>query len=175
MGISSGIMMFDTCINIAGESRIVAIWERNTIQDINIKELFHTQNVKDFRAKVKFIGSKGMSSRQRLKTGVPSRNSLPVFGQQVLLRFTTARQSSLYALLRAKTGRGDWIRTSDFYVPNVALYQAEPRPVNQKKSVVYESGVKWQAVKGWFFSDAFLPLIVGQEWSKTFRPWREDR
>ena len=24
--------------------------------------------------------------------------------------------------------RGDWIRTSDLYVPNVALYQAEPRP-----------------------------------------------
>ncbi len=26
------------------------------------------------------------------------------------------------------TSRGDWIRTSDLYVPNVALYQAEPRP-----------------------------------------------
>ena len=26
------------------------------------------------------------------------------------------------------SSRGDWIRTSDLYVPNVALYQAEPRP-----------------------------------------------
>src|SRR5262245_62270590 len=26
-------------------------------------------------------------------------------------------------------GRGDWIRTSDLSVPNRALYQAEPRPV----------------------------------------------
>ena len=26
-------------------------------------------------------------------------------------------------------GRGDWVRTSDFYVPNVALYQAELHPV----------------------------------------------
>ena len=25
-------------------------------------------------------------------------------------------------------GRGDWIRTSDFFVPNEALYQAEPHP-----------------------------------------------
>jgi len=28
----------------------------------------------------------------------------------------------------AENGRGDWIRTSDFYVPNVALYQAELHP-----------------------------------------------
>jgi hypothetical protein len=27
-----------------------------------------------------------------------------------------------------KSGRGDWIRTSDLSVPNRALYQAEPRP-----------------------------------------------
>ena len=27
-----------------------------------------------------------------------------------------------------KNGRGDWIRTNDFYVPNVALYQAELHP-----------------------------------------------
>ncbi len=26
------------------------------------------------------------------------------------------------------SGRGDWIRTSDFSVPNRALYHAEPRP-----------------------------------------------
>ena len=30
--------------------------------------------------------------------------------------------------LVSKDSRGDWIRTSDLYVPNVALYQAEPRP-----------------------------------------------
>jgi hypothetical protein len=27
-----------------------------------------------------------------------------------------------------KKHRGDWIRTSDLFVPNEALYQAEPRP-----------------------------------------------
>ena len=27
-----------------------------------------------------------------------------------------------------ENGRGDWIRTSDLFVPNEALYQAEPRP-----------------------------------------------
>ena len=26
------------------------------------------------------------------------------------------------------SGRGDWIRTSDFYLPKIALYQAELRP-----------------------------------------------
>ena len=30
-----------------------------------------------------------------------------------------------------KSGRGDWIRTSDISVPNRALYQAEPRPDGQ--------------------------------------------
>jgi hypothetical protein len=35
--------------------------------------------------------------------------------------------------LFTRCGRGDWIRTSDFYVPNVALYQAEPRPVSRKE------------------------------------------
>jgi hypothetical protein len=37
-------------------------------------------------------------------------------------------------VLIRKNGRGDWIRTSDFYVPNVALYQAEPRPDRGRKS-----------------------------------------
>ena len=32
------------------------------------------------------------------------------------------------------TGRDDWIRTSDTYVPNVALYQAELHPVFNKKN-----------------------------------------
>ena len=26
------------------------------------------------------------------------------------------------------SGRGDWIRTSDFHLPKMALYQAELRP-----------------------------------------------
>jgi hypothetical protein len=33
-------------------------------------------------------------------------------------------------------GRGDWIRTSDFYVPNVALYQAEPHPVFKRNAAL---------------------------------------
>ena len=33
--------------------------------------------------------------------------------------------------LLIRSGRGDWIRTSDFSVPNRALYQAEPRPDGQ--------------------------------------------
>ena len=28
-------------------------------------------------------------------------------------------------------GRGDWIRTSDFHLPKMALYQAELRPEGQ--------------------------------------------
>ena len=36
--------------------------------------------------------------------------------------------------------RGDWIRTSDLYVPNVALYQAEPRPA---KSSGLFAGPSW--------------------------------
>ena len=39
-----------------------------------------------------------------------------------------AGHASLFTSLRAKHGRGDWIRTSDFYVPNVALCQAELHP-----------------------------------------------
>ena len=31
--------------------------------------------------------------------------------------------------VQAQPGRGDWIRTSGLYVPNVALYQAEPHLV----------------------------------------------
>ena len=32
-----------------------------------------------------------------------------------------------YPFLFFNIGRNDWIRTSDPYVPNVVLYQAEPR------------------------------------------------
>jgi hypothetical protein len=40
-------------------------------------------------------------------------------------------------------GRGDWIRTSDLYVPNVALYQAEPhleKDGSEKRSLAAEEG-----------------------------------
>ena len=33
--------------------------------------------------------------------------------------------TSQYPFLFFKIGRSDWVRTSDLYVPNVALYQAE--------------------------------------------------
>jgi hypothetical protein len=33
-------------------------------------------------------------------------------------------------------GRDDWIRTSGLCVPNAALYQAEPRPVNRGDPVL---------------------------------------
>ena len=35
---------------------------------------------------------------------------------------------------KGQNNRGDWIRTSDLYVPNVALYQAEPRPDRMGKA-----------------------------------------
>ena len=35
---------------------------------------------------------------------------------------------------KGQINRGDWIRTSDLYVPNVALYQAEPRPDRMGKA-----------------------------------------
>jgi hypothetical protein len=36
--------------------------------------------------------------------------------------------------IKGLINRGDWIRTSDLYVPNVALYQAEPRPDRMGKA-----------------------------------------
>ena len=41
--------------------------------------------------------------------------------------------------IQQKDGRGDKIRTCDFYVPNVALYQAEPHPA---KYTNRQSGAK---------------------------------
>jgi hypothetical protein len=35
-------------------------------------------------------------------------------------------------------GRDDWIRTSDFCVPNAALYQAEPRPELLTRKYFYQ-------------------------------------
>ena len=35
------------------------------------------------------------------------------------------------------TGRSDWVRTSDLYVPNVALYQAELHSENFTKQADY--------------------------------------
>ncbi len=32
--------------------------------------------------------------------------------------------------------RGDWIRTSDLYVPNVALYQPEPHPEVKNRMII---------------------------------------
>ena len=37
-------------------------------------------------------------------------------------------ESLLSAAEREESGRGDWIRTSDLFVPNEARYQAAPRP-----------------------------------------------
>ncbi len=34
---------------------------------------------------------------------------------------------------RLKNGRGEWNRTTDLYVPNVALYQAELHPDTRPK------------------------------------------
>ena len=39
-----------------------------------------------------------------------------------------------------KNGRGEWNRTTDLYVPNVALYQAELHPDTRPKSTAAESG-----------------------------------
>ena len=38
-----------------------------------------------------------------------------------------------------KYGRGDWIRTSDFFVPNEALYQAEPHPDSHEREKMSNS------------------------------------
>ena len=46
-----------------------------------------------------------------------------------LLRFATSNPLRWFFIQSPiEDGRDDWIRTSDFYVPNVALYQAELRP-----------------------------------------------
>ncbi len=38
-----------------------------------------------------------------------------------------------------KQNRGDWIRTSDLYVPNVALYQPEPHPEVKNRMLRFRS------------------------------------
>jgi hypothetical protein len=48
----------------------------------------------------------------------------------VLLSTIYSLPSNLYS---PKANRGDWIRTSDLCVPNAALYQAEPHPVDNFK------------------------------------------
>ena len=50
-----------------------------------------------------------------------------------------------------ESGRGDWIRTSDFYVPNVALYQAELHP-ESSGGVLY--------VGFWVGSSLFMQCLV---------------
>ena len=51
----------------------------------------------------------------------PCRGASSPVGSESPCQPREARRSS-------KVSRGDWIRTSDLYVPNVALYQAELRP-----------------------------------------------
>ena len=48
-------------------------------------------------------------------------------------------------LVDRKHGRGDWIRTSDFFVPNEALYQAEPHPDTHEREKMSNSPAlgKW--------------------------------
>ena len=68
-----------------------------------------------------------------------------------------------YVANPSRTYRGDWIRTSDLYVPNVALYQAEPRP--DKLPVVRRLGSRsFPQVKNVAPRTLWLPmryLIVG--------------
>ena len=40
------------------------------------------------------------------------------------------------AMANKKTGRGERIRTSGLYVPNVALYQAKLHPVSRQKTSI---------------------------------------
>ena len=40
-----------------------------------------------------------------------------------------------------ESGRGDWIRTSDFFVPNEALYQAEPHPDSREREKMSNSTI----------------------------------
>ncbi len=52
------------------------------------------------------------------------------FSRLPSLRSTSTQANSRERehLGKRRGGRGDWIRTSDFTVPNRALYQAEPHP-----------------------------------------------
>ncbi len=45
------------------------------------------------------------------------------------------KNSKPFDLLFLENGRGERIRTSGLTVPNGALYQTEPRPVNSNQSV----------------------------------------
>ena len=65
------------------------------------------------------------------------------FDKQVpqILRFealvVVLRQTPTYLFNSKNDNRGDGIRTHDLYVPNVALYQTEPRPDDQQ-SIYYQ-------------------------------------
>ena len=61
-------------------------------------------------------------------------------------------------MIRTKNGRDDWVRTSDSYVPNVVLYQAELHPDDQQ-AVLYHLKSKTQ----YFFLDPFILKVYYQE------------
>jgi hypothetical protein len=65
-----------------------------------------------------------------------------------------SRHSAVFrALILRIFGRGDRIRTCDFYVPNVALYQAELHPVGAAYLNVPSRA--WQQVVGEFSTTAY--------------------
>jgi hypothetical protein len=73
-----------------------------------------------YRAKGLMVGATGFAPRPASA------------GRRLKPSFRRARPSGSEGI----DGRGDWIRTSGLSVPNRALYQAEPRPVEEKQSIV---------------------------------------
>jgi hypothetical protein len=72
-------------------------------------------------------GSRRISDRvSRIQS--PLLTTLPA-SQRIFRKQETSKQ----LIAKRLDGRGDKIRTCDFYVPNVALYQAEPHPVIKDK------------------------------------------
>ena len=61
-----------------------------------------------------------------LQTNEYNEKRAPNNGQPSKIAVQKAKKKGFEIALKADFGRGDKIRTCDFYVPNVALYQAEP-------------------------------------------------
>ena len=78
-----------------------------------------------------FDGIEGSMARKTLAHAEGPTPPPPIVAGQEICPGTPALQ---------KNGRGEWNRTTDLYVPNVALYQAELHPDTRPKSTAAELG-----------------------------------
>lgn len=69
-------------------------------------------------------------------SGAPPPGRAPDLPQKTKKQKILQAAAAPCRILRKKYGRGDWIRTSGPYVPNVLLYQTEPHLVAVKQHLI---------------------------------------